>query len=299
MTSRWRRALERALERAPAGLPTPGEARRVPVVVCTWQRVDGIRTLVDDLVAQEGVELDVVLWNNHRGRAFDVRAAAARLRAHGIPTTTISSPTNLGGIARYVVARHLLARGWRGPVVTIDDDMRVQPSFVARLVEQWSPRSLLGVWAWRTGPGGYWDRSMVVSGTDADYVGAGGAIVDLEAFRDDAFFSRLPDAYGMIEDLWLTRWARAAGWRVQGADAPFHLADDVHGLGHVIADRKAAFHAEVDAIVAGATTDDARQIALRQPSLVEVGIGLARGAARRAGVGRALLMARRLVRRRR
>lgn len=296
MTSRWRRALEHALEQAPAGLLDPAVGR-VPVVVCVWRRPAGLRALVGDLLVQQGAELAVVLWSNHRGRAFDVATAAARLRAAGIPTTTVSSPTNLGGIARYVVARHLHARGWRGPVVTIDDDMRVQPSFVARLIDQWSPRSLLGVWAWRTGPGGYWDRTMVVSGTEADYVGAGGAVVDLDVFADESFFTGLPDAYGMIEDLWLTRWVRARGWRVVGADAPFHLDDDVHGLGHGIIERKAAFYAEVDAIVAGAPTSDPRPVALRQPSLVEVAAGLARGAARRVGVRRALLAARRLVRR--
>lgn len=292
MTSRWRRALELALERAPEGLPSPS-GDRVPVVVCVWQRVAGLHSLVDDILAQEGVALAVVLWSNHRGRAIDVARAAARLRAGGVPTTTVSSATNLGGIARYVVARHLHSMGWRGPVVTLDDDMRIGPAFVARLVDQWSRRSLLGVWAWRMGPGGYWDRAMVASGAGADYVGAGGAIVDLEIFRDDAFFTRLPDAYGMIEDLWITRWARSLGWRVVGADAPFHLEDDEHGLGHGIVDRKAAFYAEVDALVGGGATTDATPVALRQPSFVEVGVGLARGVARRVGVGPALLAVRR------
>ncbi len=160
-------------------------------------------------------------WNNRRRDDGTYRAAIAQAGdLGGVASVELrSSRVNLGGLARFLILRRLRRDGYAGPVILLDDDQRVGPTFVAELLSRYPPRSVRGVWAFRQ-HGSYWRRSELADRDDASYVGTGGCVIDATIVDDREFFSALPDRYRFIEDQWMSFVARVRGWTLAKADIP-------------------------------------------------------------------------------
>ena len=130
-------------------LPIGGE---LPVIFCTWRRIERLRQTLEQLAAQE-VRVQACIWNNSPDRdAVDAAAAAA-----GIPVSVFHSSRNIGGFGRFYLARRAAEAG-HSTVVFVDDDQEFGPQAIGDLLSAHRPRSLSGWWAFRfTGPG-YGDR---------------------------------------------------------------------------------------------------------------------------------------------
>lgn len=224
----WRAALEAALGRTPRALRGIDPDSTV-VVVCQWRRVGMLAALLDDLSAQRDARVTLVIWNNHGLTGRAIRGIVARHGRRGalVDVRVVQRRRNLGGIGRFVVARHLFEAGRRGPIVTVDDDMRLGPTVVRDLLAAWSPRSIVGHWAWEPDPDDYHQRVAVADGEPAGYVGTGGAALDLE-IADDEFFDLLPDRYGAVEDLWACARAAVRGWALRRVQLDVDYIDDGH-----------------------------------------------------------------------
>jgi hypothetical protein len=234
-----RGALRRALSRRPRSL-CGMRTDTVLVIIAQWRRPQRFAATLEALAAQDvGRPISVVVWNNHRltGRWLRRQIEDVGLRGALAEVRLVQSRANLGGIARFVALRHLRDAGRRGPVLTIDDDMDFGPAFVRSLLEAWTPRSIVGAWAWQV-HGGYFDRTPSAPGGPADFVGTGGAALDIDIVEDDAFFDRLPDRYLSVEDLWASRWASTLGWRLGHASTDVKFSDDEHGQHLRLGDRK-------------------------------------------------------------
>ncbi|MET4639087.1 hypothetical protein [Mycetocola sp. 2940] len=242
---RWRSAVDRFARRgiSPAilhGTPDPGA---LPVVVCLWNRPSRIRDLLSQLAGQEApVPLRVMLWNNQPTNDAHYRAAISALTDAGAIASIeyVSSPTNLGGIARFLAARHARSTGQSGPFVMLDDDQDISPTFVADLLAAYAPHTYAGWWVWRM-DGSYWARTEVQPGEPANYVGTGGSICDSELVADDRFFSSLPYRYGFLEDIWASAWAQRLGWRMTKVDTDISFVMSELDQAHTLADLKREF----------------------------------------------------------
>lgn len=196
--------------------------------MCLWNRPERLEAIIRGLASQDvDGGLRLVLWNNRRAnlrtyhRVLDDLAVTGALRSIEL----VQSPLNIGGIGRFVVMRDLRRHGYTGPVVTLDDDQDVSPDFITTLRERATPRSVVGVWAFRYN-GGYWKREAAEDHGAADYIGTGGAIFDSEIVDLPGFFSDLPRRYLMVEDMWASAMAKDAGWRLEKADIGFVFVED-------------------------------------------------------------------------
>ncbi|TQL48656.1 hypothetical protein FB562_1754 [Homoserinimonas aerilata] len=223
------------------GRPSPDS---VAIVVCLWNRPDRIDDVLRIIDAQQAERpLRLVLWNNQPADDSRYRAAIEGYTASGALASVeyFTSPTNIGGMARFVAARELLRRGYSGPFIMLDDDENVGRGFVADLLAAYTPRSISGLWAW-TNDGAYWNRTQLVStGDRADHVGTGGSIVDSALVDDDRFFTAIPQQFLFMEDMWMSHYGTRNGWPLQMVATPVEFVLSELDQGHAIFDRKEQF----------------------------------------------------------
>lgn len=245
---RWRVEVTRLSVRPPhpdllAGTLDDGE---VPIVMCLWRRPWRIDAILDQLARQSDCPpLRLILWNNEPGNDTETRRAIAEFSRRDSTGAVQSveyhcSPVNIGGIARFVVAR-AVARGALGkPFIMLDDDQDVSDHFVRDLLGAFAPRTYAGIWAFSTGQS-YWDRVEAADGDIVNYVGTGGSVCDVALVADRRFF-RLPARFGFIEDLWASYVAASRGWTLKKIETPFELLDESGNQYHALRDRKDGFH---------------------------------------------------------
>ena len=215
----------------------------VPVAMCLWNRPARIDDILSQLDAQvTGRALRLILWNNQpeHDAYYRQRINAFRFSGNLASIEYFSSRRNVGGIGRFFLARKLLRSGYSGHFIMLDDDQDVTTDFAASLERQSAPRELLGWWAWNY-LDSHWNRNRAIAGQEADYVGTGGSICDIELVRKLTFFTDLPRQFAFLEDQWACAYARSLGWRVRAAELEItfvlHETNQFHGL----ADTKNAF----------------------------------------------------------
>jgi hypothetical protein len=210
----WKRS-----QRAPVSIGT-----RLPVIFCTWRRLDLLpRTL--ELLAGQEVPVQAYIWNNSSDYAtVDSAVTGARM-----PVTVHHSSRNIGGFGRFYLAREAAEAG-HDKVIFIDDDQEFGPTMVGDLLKHHRPLSLSGWWAFKFSGDDYGTRSRVEPGEAAAYIGTGGMITDTAVFSDQRLF-QCPRRFWFVEDLWLCYVAsRLAGYDMFRSLSEFQTAEDGHAL---------------------------------------------------------------------
>lgn len=191
---------------------------RLPVILCTWRRLDRLGHTLKLLSAQN-IPVQALIWNNSPERS-QVDAAVA---AAAIPVSVHHSTRNIGGFGRFYSAREAAEAG-HDRVVFIDDDQDFGPEAIGDLMRHHRPLSLSGWFAF-TSPradGAAW----AAPGQAARYVGTGGMIADAAVFRDSRLF-RCPRRFWFVEDYWLCAFAgHIAGYGIFRSPAQFEIIDD-------------------------------------------------------------------------
>ena len=108
-----------------------------------------------------------------------------------------SGSRNVGGIGRFIKAQELVNK--YDYVIFIDDDQTFNSTFIQDMLQYAKPKTIAGWYAWKLN-GSYFNR--VPATVQADYVGTGGMIIPMEAFKSIDLRS-IPERYKYIEDLWL------------------------------------------------------------------------------------------------
>lgn len=155
-----------------------------------------------DLRAQTRQPDRIVLVNNNP----EIREYVDRLV--GRQAEVVHNYANEGGWARFVHARRLSAEGL-DRVVFIDDDMVLDPRFVATLAEDYREDAVVGAYAFKFRPpfDDYWAKAEVAVGAEAHYIGTCGMTAPLRIF-DDPRIEACPARFRMVEDLWLSAYCR-------------------------------------------------------------------------------------------
>lgn len=182
----------------------------VPVVMCTYRRLDNLLTTITMLESQTGVSPRLFIWNNNLKDTQKVSELV--MKDHKIPVKVFHSRRNIGGFGRFFIGRQL-AHSFQY-LVTIDDDQTFKQNMLKTFVDEFEPKTICGFWAWRI-KGDYWDRERTKSSERGHYVGTGGAVFDTSLFLDEAFFRCCPRRYWFIEDLWASYYADSKkGWKL-------------------------------------------------------------------------------------
>ncbi|WP_350347324.1 hypothetical protein ABIQ69_11845 [Agromyces sp. G08B096] len=196
-----------------------------------------------------------MLWNNQPDHDAIYRAAIAAYRRDGSLQSVEYhvSDANLGGFARFFLARHARRTGSSSPVfIMLDDDEDVTPSFADDMLASAGPRIYAGLWAWRY-LGSHWDRVPAAVGEEADYVGTGGSVCDMQLVDDDRFFTTLPLRFAFLEDQWLSSWARRHGWSLRKVETPVEFVLHESNQFPALADLKDEFRIYLDRLPAVST----------------------------------------------
>lgn len=186
------------------------------VLMCLWNRPSRITSVLELLDAQDnpgGVRL--FLWNNKRSehqlyttalRQFPSAPDGALRRVD-----LVRSPINFGSIARFFWARKINRARPGVPVIVLDDDQDFGPTLVRESLRLFEPTALKAWWAWTVGDG-YWDRRPAEVGDRVDHIGPGGMVCSSDIFADSRFFTEIPDEFRLLDDVWLTYFAKREGY---------------------------------------------------------------------------------------
>ncbi|TFD29220.1 hypothetical protein [Cryobacterium lyxosi] len=214
----------------------------LPVVMCLWNRPQRIDTMLESFARQATKRnLRVILWNNAPQDANYYRERVREFHRNGALASIelLSNPINIGGMARFVVARTLWEQGHRGPVIMVDDDQNLSDTFVEDSLAGYEAHSINAWWAFRN-HGSHWSRSALEPGDTADYGGTGGAAVDVAIVEDRSFF-KIPVRYFMLEDQWMSHYAHARGWTIHKSSAQITAVLEETNQYHAVRELKDEF----------------------------------------------------------
>ena len=202
------------------------EPGRVPVVMCTWKRIERLPETLR-LLAEQTAEASLHVWNSNRREATRIDSL---LRRSPIPAESVHAARNIGPFGRFYLARDLAER--HEAVLFVDDDQDFGPSMVADQLASFAPRSLAGWWAFTYRPGAksYAERDRVSEPlARADYLGVGGVVADSAIFTDPGLFT-CPRRYWFVDDMWLSYVAATRGWSLRRSKAEFSFDPDENDL---------------------------------------------------------------------
>jgi len=131
---------------------------------------------------------------------------------------------NQGSSARFKLAKQVKGN----PIIFIDDDESLEPDFVEYMMSQYEPDAIKGWFTRIFNNDSYWD-SIPYSpvGTEVDYVGTGGMILDRKIFDEEPILQDLPPEFDKVEDLYLSWLARKKGLRLIAIES--HIKIEVDG----------------------------------------------------------------------
>jgi hypothetical protein len=239
------RLVHRLLETPISPVTTVGEPVEgaLPIVMCLYNRPARLPEIVRMLALQKTDRpLRLILWNNDTANTELYRRVLKDARRVNLASIDLyESPRNLGGIARFVVARWLWDSGARGPFIMLDDDQNVSPDFVSTLLGEYRPHSIAAWWGFAN-HGSHWQRSEVEAGDPLDYAGTGGTIADIEIVSEPGYFD-LPPRFLMLEDQWMTSRALRRGWDVRKSAVQIAqvMEEESGNQYHALRDRKDEF----------------------------------------------------------
>ena len=197
---------------------------KVPVVMCTWRRLERLHRTLAMLESQRNVDVKLFIWNNNclRRKSLDTTIKSY----NGIEVEVIHSLYNIGGFGRFYAARQISDK--YPSVVFIDDDQNLEEDAISRLWLEREESSISSVWAFNfTDPIEYLNRSPADPGEPATYCGTGGMVCPSWIFEKGALFENCPRKFWFIEDLWLSYFANhCLGLNLRKSKAQIRIEDD-------------------------------------------------------------------------
>jgi len=214
--------------------PPANPADAIPVVMCTWNRIDKLSDTIQ-MLKNQTTNVDFHIWNNNynaRKKIDEVVKLEDRL-----PITAHHSSFNIGGFGRFYAAKQLNDRHKK--VIFIDDDQKLGANAVKLLANDFKQNSVISQWAFKFINDNYWDKKPVDPGEAADYCGTGGMVVDLSIFESKEVFS-CPKRFWFVEDLWLSHIAKQKGWSLNKSSKEIVIIEDNKDQMYGLIDKKDA-----------------------------------------------------------
>lgn len=199
---------------------------RVIVVLLTWQRINNLKNTLNNLYKQTYKDFDIYITNANMkpNRMAVVEKFAADYRSQGLNISVSHDGNEIYAFRRFTVGKVLAEQGY-DVVMFLDDDVAVPPTYVARCLEQYEPKSFKSGFAWvlhHKGSSYYkhrtrrWDNEEQVH-----YCGTGFSMIDASIFLDKNLIKKAPEAAYKIEDLWLSFYVQhVKKWKLAYMETP-------------------------------------------------------------------------------
>jgi hypothetical protein len=197
--------------------------KTMPIVMCTYSRLDRLPFTLSQLTMQIGCTIEVFIWNNNlEGR--ELIDATIKLYPQ-LRVTVHHSEHNIGGFGRFYFARRFSSQ--YSSVIFIDDDVNLKNNAISTLIKEFEPQTIHSFYAFKfKTKEDYFKRKRLKAGEEADYCGTGGVICDTTIYKEKGLF-QCPKEYWFIEDLWLSYYAsHVLGWKLYKSKAEIKLIED-------------------------------------------------------------------------
>lgn len=215
----------------------------IAVVMCLWNRpsrIIPILTMLDGQKTSRPIRL--YLWNNNRADHEHYVSALESFVPQGAlaGTALAKSLVNVGSIGRFYWARPVARRNPSGYIVVLDDDQNILDDFIERAHDAGRADRVSAWWAWVV-EGEYHTRRRATSADVVTHVGPGGSVVPVALVAARQFFTRIPDRFRMLDDLWLSYYARELGVSLHALPADIEFVMDETNQFHGQKDLKSEF----------------------------------------------------------
>jgi hypothetical protein len=220
----------------------PETGHETAVFMCLWNRPTRLLEMLHLLDAQDhpdGVTLHI--WNSNKlDHEFYLGVLKAFRPTGGLAGVQIvKTPYNFGSMGRFYLIRQYALRHGTGPVVIVDDDENLEPTFISSARAAYAPASVAAWWAFEVGRN-FYDRRPAQVGDPVDHVGPGGMVFDSSLMLDDRFFTDLPEKYFFVDDVWFSWFARSKGFTLEKLGVEIEFVMDETNQSYGLVDLKLA-----------------------------------------------------------
>jgi len=205
------------------------------VIACVYDRKNTKKFLqrLKASILDPKMELRIHICNNNYKRKMELANIAASLnRAQEAHVVTIHDMgANIGGLARFVLARKIMQEEFVSYVIMIDDDQYVIPNTIALIYARREPHTYKTWYGknwdhsigstrlkyFKPHTGGYFDPSLSIDNkhiSSWQYGGTGMSIIDAAIFKTQELFQIEPEFY-FVEDMWLSYLVTLSGWPIK------------------------------------------------------------------------------------
>ena len=181
---------------------TQKSTKRIAVIMCAWKRAHRFERTLQMLAGQDDLDFDFYVWNNNPENNEHIDSVAD---SYQLPykLTIHHSEENKKGFGRFYWAQQLTDD--YDYFVFVDDDQDFGGDFISTFREECNPNIISGFWGSIYDKKSYWDHPSVnYPGTECHYMGTGGQICPSRVFKEEKFFTDIPEEFYWIEDLWLS-----------------------------------------------------------------------------------------------
>lgn len=190
---------------------------KVTVVLLTWQRISGLKKMLQSLAAQTYDQFDIRISNANLVKHQYIESVAKMFDGH-LDIEVSHEGNDQFAFRRFAVGKDLAERG-TNIVLFIDDDVMIPRDYVEQCLRFYEEKSYKSGFAWRLDRGGsdyYKHRTRKHEHNDrVNYCGTGLSMIDASIFLDPRLIKDAPPEALKIEDLWLSYFAqRVLKWKL-------------------------------------------------------------------------------------
>lgn len=208
-------------------IPKKSLAPRVSVILLSWKRVEGIRSILDQLSKQTYSDFSVHLSiGDLRRRNNIIRHANFYKEVSGMDIRIREDGNELYSFRRLLIGKELAEKGSE-VILFLDDDISIPENYIELCLDQYKDGTYFSNYAWsfiNNGKNYYTDRERAKDNTNKiHYCGAGVAMIDPKILLSDALTNPelVPSGAYKIEDLWLSYYVdHVLGLKLNYLDVP-------------------------------------------------------------------------------
>lgn len=214
--------------------------RILPVIMCTWKRVQGFERVVENLNNQTIDNFKLFIWNNNPEITDSIVSILEKNAT--FDSEVFESSENIGGFGRFYFANSLYGNpGIEEFCVFIDDDQTFDPDTLEKFAKEARPKTILSQWSWKFNSTRYFGREnrvLVDIHQEVHHCGTGGMVADMSIFMEKELYE-CPKKYWFIEDLWLSYFSsHKKGYKLLRSSTSFQNGSDQHNLNDIVKDSK-------------------------------------------------------------
>jgi hypothetical protein len=242
-----RRVYDLKLNKSELRLIDSDKPKLVPVIICTWMRVEGFNKVVEALNKQTNKNFKLFIWNNNSDITEDILDILTKKASFS--SEIFESDFNIGGFGRFYFANHLYGNPELSRYcIFIDDDQTFEEDTIEKFLKEALPKTILSQWSWKFNSTRYFGREnriLVDPHEEVHHCGTGGMVADMEIFMEKGLYE-CPKKYWFIEDLWLSYFSsHKKGYKLLKSSTVFKNGSDKYNLNDIVKDQKETMLAEL------------------------------------------------------